>query len=125
MKKKSKKIDIKYLGIPNICFSLTDKDDKRERKYSKQRMERGFDDSETWSLYNSISKFTLPRLMEFKKLKCGYPACFNKPKEWDIILDKMIKAFELINKDDSDTIDDKLVDEGLKLFAKWFFALWW
>ena len=23
-------VDIKYLGIPNICFSLTDENDKRE-----------------------------------------------------------------------------------------------
>jgi len=31
---KAKSVDVKYLGIPNICFSLTDKNDKRGRKYS-------------------------------------------------------------------------------------------
>lgn len=25
------KIDPKYIGVPNICFSLTKKDDKREK----------------------------------------------------------------------------------------------
>ena len=125
---KAKSVDVKYLGIPNICFSLTDKNDKREKKLSKQRMVRGFDDSETWSLFNTISNFTLPRLKEFKELKCGYPACFDKPEEWDIILDQIIKALELIKKDDTDILGDKewkQVDQGLKLFAKWFRSLWW
>jgi hypothetical protein len=61
-------------------------------------------------------------------LKCGYPACFDKPEEWDIILDKIIKALELIKKDDTDILGDKewkQVDQGLKLFAKWFRSLWW
>jgi len=29
-------VDVKYLGVPNICFSLTDKDDKREIEFIKQ-----------------------------------------------------------------------------------------
>ena len=124
----NKKVDIKYLGIPNICFSLTEKNDKREKKYSKQRMERGFDESETWSLYNSVTNFVLPRLKEFKELKCGYPACFKTPEEWDVLLDKMILAFELINRDDEKSLNNKewkQVNQGMRLFAKWFCALWW
>ncbi len=27
--------DIKYLGVPNVCFSLTNKDDDREQKFIK------------------------------------------------------------------------------------------
>ena len=42
--------DPKYLGIPNICFSLTEDTDRRESEYKEQRIQRGFDDSETWSL---------------------------------------------------------------------------
>ncbi len=56
------KIDIKHIGIPNICFSLTSNDDKREVSYSEQRKERGFDDSETWSLSDTIANFIIPRL---------------------------------------------------------------
>jgi len=33
---KKQKIDVKYLDVPNICFSLTDKDDKREKWLKKQ-----------------------------------------------------------------------------------------
>ena len=46
---KSKTTDPKYLGVPNICFSLTSPTDDREAEYSIQRKERGFDSSETWS----------------------------------------------------------------------------
>lgn len=38
-------MDIKYLNIPNVCFSLTDPMDNREPEMAKQRIERGFDDS--------------------------------------------------------------------------------
>lgn len=62
------KKDPKYLGIPNIQFSLTDKTDEREEKFSQQRIERGFDDSETWSLDCTITKFILPRLKDSEKL---------------------------------------------------------
>lgn len=67
------KKDPKYLGIPNIQFSLTDKDDKREKNFSKQRIERGFDDSETWSLDSTITSFILPRLKDSKKLRLDFP----------------------------------------------------
>ena len=62
------KVDIKYLGIPNICFSLTEKDDEREVELSKQRIKRGFDDSETWSLKNTITKFIIPRLERYEEI---------------------------------------------------------
>jgi hypothetical protein len=50
-------VDVKYLGVPNICFSLTDKNDKRGIEFTKQRIERGFDYSKTWSLRDSIALF--------------------------------------------------------------------
>lgn len=50
--------DIKYLGIPNICFSLTDKNDDREKTYKQQRIEMGFDDSETWSLTDTQRRYS-------------------------------------------------------------------
>jgi hypothetical protein len=121
-----KKIDIKYLGIPNICFSLTEKDDKREKKFVKQRMEKGFDSSETWALDSTIARFILPRLKCFREQVGGYPYFFSTIEEWHEILDKMILAFELSNKDDLSTKkQQRQIEQGLKLFAKWFRALWW
>src|SRR5271157_2530255 len=97
MKKKTQ-IDIKYIGVPNICFSLTDKDDKREKKLSKQRMKRGFDDSETWCLTTTICSFILPRLKRFREIYAGYPMGLTARK-WNSIIDKIILSLELIVRD--------------------------
>jgi len=61
-------VDFKYMQIPNICFSLTDADDKREMEFKKQRLERGFDDSETWSLRDTIANFIIPRLERYEEI---------------------------------------------------------
>lgn len=123
------KVDIKYLGIPNICFSLTDKADKREKKFIKQRIKNGFDDSETWSLYSTIAQFIYPRLKRYKEVNNGTPMGLTE-NEWNDILDKMIFSFESIVNDTIDfTIDEKenynKFEEGINLFAKYFLQLWW
>lgn len=120
--------DPKYLGIPNICFSLTDKNDKREKMFVQQRLERGFDSSETWSLKHTIVNFTLPRLELFKELTISFPASLNSMEEWHQILDKIILSFKLVQLDDEDDGIRNRYDEyeeGMQLFSKWFLNLWW
>ena len=125
--------DLKELGIPNVCFSLADEiteNDELKEKYKQQRIERGFDDSELWNLDYTIASFVLPRLKRFKELNTGYPAILTEDS-WDKILDTMIEAFELkVNDNDDRTLEeDKIVDkkmqEGFKLFGKYFLHLWW
>lgn len=123
------KTDPKYIGVPNINFSVADKEDKRERSYAKQRIKRGFDDSELWSLDCTIAQFILPRLIEFKKQTEGYPAHMAGESEWHENLEKMILAFKLV-------VDGKLIvthetsirfkkfDEGISLFKDHFLNLW-
>ncbi len=84
-----------------------------------QRRLRGFDDSELWSLDDTILRFILPRLKRFRiKARMGWPgpeAIFDirhedfqglppeeqrdiddrSLEEWDQVLDKMIRALEL------------------------------
>ena len=108
--------------------------DKRIKKYAKQRKERGFDDTETWSLDQSIAKFVLPRLKRFKEINNGFP-CHLKSEEWNNILDQIIDGFEcVIKREDwelkpSDTDSwheiNKRAENGLKLFAEHFRELWW
>jgi hypothetical protein len=120
-------IDIKYLGIPNICFSLTDPNDSREKGYSKQRKERGFDNSELWSLDSTITKFILPRLKVFREIQAGHPGCVKNEKEWNKILDKIIKAFEIADSSISGLISDEEYKDwkkGMNLFVKYYFCLW-
>ena len=116
--------DPKYLGIPNINFSVYT-DDSREEKFQKQRLERGFDESETWSLHETISKFIVPRLKVFKELAVAHPPELS-PQEWDIILSKMIRCFEIgTDADFMNETDSEEFREGLNLFNEYFFALWW
>ena len=125
----SSNIDPKYLGIPNICFSLTEKGDSREEKFSKQRMERGFDDSETWSLRDTIGNFILPRLKRFKEVDVGFPENLEEPSEWEDILNKMIVSFELLTRDNGTFIlteeEQEKYKEGFELFCEYFMSLWW
>ena len=127
MRKKS--VDILDLDIPNVCFSLANslpENDSRRKKLKKQRIERGFDSTELWNLDKTITDFVLPRLRAFAKNIHGYPACFEDGgNEWEEILTKMLKSFELLSRDffASDE-EQKLIDEGLELFAKYYGSLW-
>ena len=111
------------------------RDDKRIKKYAKQRKQRGFDDTETWSLDQTVAKFVLPRLKRFKEVNNGFPALL-KSDEWDAILDKMIDGFECVLKRECWALEytedqkewkkvDKRARDGLRLFAKHFRELWW
>lgn len=101
----------------------------RSYKFWCQRRKRGWDDSDTWSLYTSIAEFILPRLIRFKEVNNGFPDNLTSEK-WDEILDKMIFAMDYIARED-DTFGKELEDnwekvqEGLDLFNEYFFDLWW
>ena len=115
-------------GIKNVNFSLIDRDDSRWEEFKKERLENGFDESETWALDNTIARFILPRL------KCFYNngELFSYPYgmksgDWSAIVSKMIKAFDLIvNVDAAKRTEEevKAVEEGLDLFREYFFDLW-
>lgn len=114
-------------GIPNVCFSLVDEEDSRWEKYTYQRLERGFDDSETWSLDGTIAKFIYPRLKVFiedtKKLNV-YPAHLTFDK-WIDILEEMLKGFEILSQDTERTDDEKkIIERSLDLFREYFHNLW-
>ena len=123
--KKKEKIDIKYIGVPNVCFSLTDKTDDREKEFKKQRIKRGFDESETWTLTSTFAKFMLPRLKEYQKITNDY---LKRSKKEIKDIDDFIKALEHIVNDPSWSFDKKTSDQvqkGLKKFHKIFLGLWW
>lgn len=114
-------------GIKNVNFSLIDETDERWDVFQKQRLERGFDDSETWSLDGTIAKFIEPRLEAFyedtKNIGC-HPAnmCYE---DWLTIIEKLINGFKLLANDEIKTDEEeKIEQETLELFAKYFHALW-
>lgn len=120
---KKNKTDPKELNIPNICFSLTDSKHPREEEFKKQRLKRGFDDSETWSLYSTIINFIIPRLERFIKITDGMhenqEELTKNCKEflWALKLKK--KKFHI--PDDK----SKRYKKAIKLFPVIFEGLWW
>jgi hypothetical protein len=104
----------------------------RKVKFFWQRRCRGWDDSETWSLDYTIARFILPRLRRFKEVNDGVPVNIGSLDEWNLIIDKIIFAFETyIKYDDYDVYIEtnkklaKQVDDGFDLFRKYFCQLWW
>jgi len=133
MKKKKELIENKWMTKAPLYI---DKKDKRYDKYVKQIKEKGFSDTETWCFFSVIAEFILPRLKRFKDITNGHPGDTTE-EEWDVIIDKMIFAFEWSLEDGSMT--DKYMDasteerdaneekykEGMKLFVEYFRGLWW
>ena len=119
-------IDHKYIGVPNICFSLTEKDDKREKEYSLQRIKFGFDDSETWSLRDTIANFIIPRLERYEEISKEF---LIRDEELIKNIEKFLIAMKLTARDEGSLIlseeEDKQLDEGLDAFPKIFLSLWW
>lgn len=121
------KVDPKKLGIPNICFSISDKSDRDYRNiFEEQRITRGFDDSETWSLTDTIAKFIIPRLERYEEI------AKEKLNREDALVDDInlfLEAMKLVARDDGSQIwtkkEEKIVMKGLKKFPKIFMTLWW
>lgn len=99
------------------------KEKQNRKKYAKQRSKRGFDDTELWSLDETIANFVYPRLKRFKKHLNGHPGNLTI-EQWEEILNKMTKSFELVLNDEitEETYDE--YTEGMNLFAEYFINLW-
>lgn len=106
---------------------------KRQLLFLYQRLTRGFDDSETWSLDYHIAKFALPRFKRFRQVYKGIPCGLTK-KDWDKILDDIeffLEYHSLINNCDKQIAMSKRSDFedryllGSAYWGKYFGALWW
>lgn len=118
-------------GIKNVNFSLIKENDPRFEDFKKQRLERGFDSSELWSLDCTIAEFIAPRLKAFKEASDGgYPGSYESAKAWQDDLDAMIEGFEIYPNHfnwspEEQEINWKKVDKAMSLFHKHFFRLWY
>jgi len=90
--------------------------DARTPIWDKQRQERGFDDTELWSLDITFARFMLPRLQAFRNTPHGI-----KPE----VLDGIIEGFQDIADQECCTSPTSKAERAVELFAKHFFALWY
>ena len=118
-------------GIKNVNFTLGKENDEREPEWKAQRLTRGFDDSELWSLDCTIAEFIAPRLKAFKEHveHVGDHPCNITLEKWKEILEQMIEGFELypdhFNWPSTDSNENwTKVYKALELFKNWFFNLW-
>lgn len=99
----------------------------REFKFFWQRLTRGYDDSETWSLCVEHAKWMAPRLKRFIEIHNGHP-CHLDADGWNNVLNDMLYSFDKIAKDDIDDLteeENNKIYEGLKQFSVWYMDLWW
>lgn len=91
-----------------------------------QIITKGYSYKEVWSLFYHISKKYVGALKKIKEAG-SYP-CSVTEEEWQLIMEKIIYAFEILAKDEpcsKETINnaDK-IQEGCELFGEWFRDLW-
>jgi hypothetical protein len=90
--------------------------DERHPLWAKQREERGFDDTELWSLDLTIARFLLPRLKALRELS---------PSVSEEEIDRMIAAFEeILSEDHMIGVQTPQIRDGLAAFADNFQKLW-
>jgi len=120
-------VDPKEAGIPNVCFSLeaSDKLEKQEL-FKQQRIERGFDDSETWSLVNTIAAFTIPRLERYIEIAEEVILRSEEQKEQ---IKAILTMMKLTARDEGcwmfNKKEEEQVMDGLQALTDNWFNLWW
>ena len=125
----------KHLGVKPEFYFWSNKMnpklimDYRQDEWEEQRKQYGFDEREVWSLKTTLAAFIYPRLKFFAERTRSHPARYADEK-WELMLEKMTKAFEYVIKEEVDLngfyIDDVYDEfkEGMKLFAENFLDLW-
>lgn len=101
--------------------------DERAKRFEKQREDRGWDDSETWSLDIAFAKWIVPRLERFREITIGHPMGTTEEK-WDKVIGDMVDGFKIMIEDDCIPESKKRlkkVTKAIHLFHEHFFSLWW
>ena len=101
---------------------------KRKNKDSTENWSRKHDYpiEEVWNTDNVLAQLISPRLQAFKALdKHGYPPECKDMREWNNIIQKIIDAFELMKYVHTPSPDEnKIIEQGLDLFCKFYRYLW-
>ena len=89
-----------------------------KKKFSKKVI------NDSFNLYVSHARWILPRLKYLRKHGHGYPG-YMSVKEWEAVLDDMIRGFKIIAKDEINNDEqDRKALVAINLFAKHYYALW-
>lgn len=122
------------------CEALEEKCQKLEERIHYIMEDGRFEeipDHDLFSLDYTFARFILPRLEAFRERAHGScPGVLIENdsergtkigiKKWLAIIDEMIEAFKIVEKDCSTTSQEDIdkIERGLKQFSKWYGALW-
>ena len=83
------------------------------------------DDREWSSFYVAHAQWCVPRLLKLYECNMTHPENMTL-SEWKAMIRKMLYAFVQIAADDEDKLitHSTEIQEGLRLFTKWYFDLW-
>ena len=112
---------LKDLGVTekNWPFSR----DFKDKRYIPD--DTGLAESDTWDMKISLAMIIYTYLMKFKETdRIAYPARLT-PKEWEDVLDEMIKGFAIIIKGVESKTQFKKAKRALALFKTYYFDLGW
>lgn len=132
-----------YYALPSLSYIRRKiKDIYYEVKYGFQRMFRGYDDGNLFSIYNRFVYRYSKIIPEFKKNQHGHPWNMTE-QQWEDILDQMSLHLYYMDRDNVDKelmksvpknwfptcktsgeIMKKHKDAFFELFVKYFYDLW-
>jgi hypothetical protein len=117
-----------HMSLARLISKIKYATEERQRRFFWQRLTRGWDDSDTWSLDRPLAKLIAPRLRRFSELRGGHPHGMTE-EEWHATIMKMVEAFEWYASDDrygpNEFKNIEKHQEGIELFAKHYAGLWW
>ena len=131
---------LEELGLKKGGYGLYDpeKNDKRKKKWKKQRKKFGFDERETWNLNNTMVEWLYSHLMMYteiggKTVDLNYHTfdfngrMFSELEAIEFIKEKCRRYLTFELTDDDMTYDEINAEmtEALHLLAEIFPALWW
>ena len=118
---------LRELGIDENFYLFDEKMKQLDCRYKED--EDGFVPAECWNLDTTFAMYIYSHLCYFRdNCNYGYPGNLSK-EQWDNILNKMIEGFRLLITRKEDDIPSKTKEKkikyGIRLFAKYFSALWY
>ena len=118
---------LRELGIDENFYLFDEKMKQLDCRYKED--ENGFVPAECWNLDTTFAMYIYSHLCYFRD-NCNYVHPGNLSEEqWNNILNKMIEGFRLlITREENDIpskTKEKKIKYGIRLFAKYFSALWY
>ncbi len=115
----------------NFSIAHTISDKTNQKKWRKQREQRGFDDTEIWNLHYTMYQFMIPRLERFRDIAMSFPSSETSEsynEKLNFIINSFKARYELYEKYGISIKEEKEIcdnaDRAAYLLGVLWFDLW-